>query len=428
MGPAKMIVNWLRKRSLAARSKFIILAFNLPDQSSHFFNELLGYKIAAEELGLSTRIFVPRNADPPFVQMLSADPVLDPLPSFSPINSNDIASKLDAFLETPKILEPLWTLIEDEDLSQIRAILCPQPNPALIRAVGLWLQHHQTVYTPAVFFRFTNTFALATKPPVTDLILFSRLAGMDLNTRLGQERIYFLVNGTKMARSVMRVCNRRAFVVPMPKHYGEVRAPSRQPAQVIVYIHLNSRSGSLIQRVGEIIRNTKAAHPHARFLLKFTKYVGVNDASALIDADIAPSVEVLPVEQSRDEYLANLLRSSVVVLAYESDIYITGTSGVFAEAVGLGNPVVVPVGTWMAQELGAGRGVGTVFAEATPKAIATALSEALQKLEELRPAAEQLAPAVRAEHSAKRVLESMLALAKKSLDMEPRYGLGEEID
>jgi hypothetical protein len=78
MAPAKMIGNWLRKRSLAARAKLIILAFNLPDQSSHFFNELLGYKSAAEELGLSIRIFVPRNAYPLFVQMLSADPVLDP--------------------------------------------------------------------------------------------------------------------------------------------------------------------------------------------------------------------------------------------------------------------------------------------------------------------------------------------------------------
>ena len=55
------------------------------------------------------------------------------------------------------------------------------------------------------------------------------------------------------------------------------------------------------------------------------------------------------------------------------------------------------------------------------------LSEALHNLEKLRPAAEELAPAVRAEHSAKRVLESMLALAQKSLDVKPRYGFGEEI-
>ena len=51
-----MIGNWFRKRSLAARDKLIVLAFDLPDQSSHFFNELLGYKSAAEELGLSAKL------------------------------------------------------------------------------------------------------------------------------------------------------------------------------------------------------------------------------------------------------------------------------------------------------------------------------------------------------------------------------------
>jgi hypothetical protein len=78
-----MIGNWFCKRSLAARDKLIVLAFDLPDQSSHFFNELLGYKSAAEELGLSARIFVPRNADSLLVRKLSAEPVLDPLTSWS---------------------------------------------------------------------------------------------------------------------------------------------------------------------------------------------------------------------------------------------------------------------------------------------------------------------------------------------------------
>ena len=41
---------------MLAADKLIVLAFDLPDQSSHFFNELLGYKSAAEELGLSAKL------------------------------------------------------------------------------------------------------------------------------------------------------------------------------------------------------------------------------------------------------------------------------------------------------------------------------------------------------------------------------------
>ena len=328
---------------------------------------------------------MPRKANPLFVKALSAKAILDPLPRFSPVDSTDVGKKLQTFLKAPKKLEPLWRLIEAEDLSQIRAIICTQPNPALIRAAGLWLERHVTA--PAVFFRFTNTFELAAKGAVTDLLLFSRLAGTHLNTRRGQQRLYFLVNGVEMAHSVMRRCNRRAFVVPMPKHYGQVQAGSSlQQTEPTVYIHMNSRSGPLIGHVGEIIRNVKSAHPQAKFVLKFTKSVESLRDEALC-SDIAASVEILPTEQDRDDYLANFSRCSVAVLAYQPDLYIKGTSGVFAEAVGLGKPVVVPAGTWMAQQLREGRGVGTVFAESTPSAIAAAVSEALQDFEKLKVAA-----------------------------------------
>ena len=150
---------WQRPRS--ALSKLIVVAFDLPDQSSHFFNELLGYRSAAEELGISATFLVPRKANPFLVKALSAKAVLDPLPRFSPVDSAGVANKLQTFLKAPKKLQPLWRLIEAEDLSRIRAIICTQPNPALIRAAGLWLERHVT--PPAVFFRFTNTFELAAK-------------------------------------------------------------------------------------------------------------------------------------------------------------------------------------------------------------------------------------------------------------------------
>jgi hypothetical protein len=161
IGLEAMIGDWFRRRPRSALSKLIVVAFDLRDQSSHFFNELLGYQSAAEELGISATFLVPRKANPHFVKALSAKAVLDPLPRFSPVDSTDVGKKLQTFLKAPKKLEPLWRLVEAEDLSQIRAILCTQPNPALIHAAGVWLERHVTA--PAVFFRFTNTFELAAK-------------------------------------------------------------------------------------------------------------------------------------------------------------------------------------------------------------------------------------------------------------------------
>ena len=140
--PAKTIRQWFLRRP-PARGKLVVVAFDLRDQSSHFLNELIGYRSAAKELEIDATFLVPRDTNKRFVQMLSAKPVLDPLPRFSPIASSDVAKKLEAFLKAPRKLESLWRLIEAEDLSQIRAIVCTQPNPALIRAAGLWLERHE---------------------------------------------------------------------------------------------------------------------------------------------------------------------------------------------------------------------------------------------------------------------------------------------
>jgi glycosyltransferase involved in cell wall biosynthesis len=128
------------------------------------------------------------------------------------------------------------------------------------------------------------------------------------------------------------------------------------------------------------------------------------------------------------EYLVSLCRSSLVLLAYAAKADILQPSGVFSEAASLGKPLVVPAGTWMADEIAAGRAVGTIFEESTAESVAASVVEALQRLDTLTAAAEQIAPAMREENSCQRVLERMLELDRQSPDMEPRYRLGEDID
>jgi hypothetical protein len=65
---------------MSPRNKLVVFAFELPDRSTHFFNELLGYKIAAESLGLVSAIFVPRSAEPSLALELSASATLSELP------------------------------------------------------------------------------------------------------------------------------------------------------------------------------------------------------------------------------------------------------------------------------------------------------------------------------------------------------------
>ena len=63
-------------------------------------------------------------------------------------------------------------------------------------------------------------------------------------------------------------------------------------------------------------------------------------------------VTLLEDELSINQYEELLDRASLVLLPYQTLYYHSQTSGVFAEAIGRGIPVVVPRGTWMARQVG----------------------------------------------------------------------------
>jgi hypothetical protein len=148
-----MIRNWLRKAAsrVPLRPKFVVVSFDLRSQSGHFFNELLGYKSAADAIGLALKILAPRTVDPRLTTSFAATAILDPLPFLARVDPDKIASQLDAFLDAPRRLDYLWAAIEAEGLSEIRAILFPYPNPALIRATGLWLARRSDIVVPRYF-------------------------------------------------------------------------------------------------------------------------------------------------------------------------------------------------------------------------------------------------------------------------------------
>lgn len=62
-------------------------------------------------------------------------------------------------------------------------------------------------------------------------------------------------------------------------------------------------------------------------------------------------VRLLNDPMTSADYRALLLDADVVVLPYDRDDYYARSSGIFAEALAIGKPVVVPAGTWMAAEL-----------------------------------------------------------------------------
>ena len=127
---------------------------------------------------------------------------------------------------------------------------------------------------------------------------------------------------SEVARMVSRLCCRRTFLMPMPKHLDvAAKGDVAEPAQPTVYVHVNWASGDLIRDLGDIIRRVRAAEPTVQFIVKIPGCLDV--ALTVIESEIASMAEIIPAGQHTADYLANFSRCTVVLLAYEPRIYRT---------------------------------------------------------------------------------------------------------
>src|SRR5690349_14770970 len=111
-----MISAWLqsfirRPKTAAAQRKLVVVGFNLANQCSHDYNELLGYKKAADALGLVPHILVPRSAEPALAAALSAAPVIDPPSPMMNVTADNLVDHLVTFADAKRHLTSLWAAI-----------------------------------------------------------------------------------------------------------------------------------------------------------------------------------------------------------------------------------------------------------------------------------------------------------------------------
>jgi len=95
-----------------------------------------------------------------------------------------------------------------------------------------------------------------------------------------------------------------------------------------------------------------------------------------------PGVTVLDRPLEDVEYAQHLGATHLVVLPYQADRYVARTSGIVAEAIHAGVPLVVPEGTWMSEQLRR-HGAGVTFDPWQADGLQCAVERAIDRLPEL---------------------------------------------
>jgi hypothetical protein len=403
----------------AAASQLFVIEFDLNELSSHFFNQVLGFKLAAEERGLVPHVFLGKDVAPALADPLEAHRLIE----LDPIDVTAFQDQLDSFAEGDRQLRSLWDAIETMNVSSHDIVMITSSRPVVIYSLGAWLSRLPGDRRPAAFIRFFNHEYLdLRKMDFSEQSWMHRFAARDLSLRPGQERVFFTVNNERLIAPLTQLCARRVFPMPLPKYYGEVPAP--RPADEgspVIYMHLNVRSGAMLDQVDRVLHAVIGKYPTAKFLLKYTRNALSPGKEKRLGGGLSGrDVELVPSEQSHADHIATIARCDVVVLPYEATEYVALASGVFAEAAALGKVAIYPDGTWMAEQAALGHAAGVGFTTASYAGMSVAILRALDSLSELSAMARMRAQEFRAWHSCGQNLDLMRELAAHEHDMALR--------
>ena len=166
------------------------------------------------------------------------------------------------------------------------------------------------------------------------------------------------------------------------------------------------------EKGGALVSALVPAHADWRWLIQ-------GHAAAWRNLPTSPNVERVEAELSPDGYHALFARAGVVLLAYDPARLALRTSGVAAEAIAAGRPLVATHHTWAAEQILAGRASGVVFPLHTVASCAEGLSVALERFDTLAESAARLAPAWRATQCAASFLDRIWAGATAPIAVPP---------
>lgn len=206
-------------------------------------------------------------------------------------------------------------------------------------------------------------------------------------------RLIFCTLTNLLAEELGELLGAKVDVAPIPLEYGDpgLYSPAKTNPhlpRVAVLGGTRREKGSYL--MPDIVRACRS-HVQVEFLVHLANNtLTAEEAEKLMHIAEEPQVTVILEPMSLREYNTALDSADIALFPYEVIPYRKRNSGVFAEAVAFGKPVVATRGTWMAKQIEAGRAAGTIFEDLEPDSIARAMARCVVDLKSLQHSAQAL--------------------------------------
>lgn len=420
--------------------RIFLLQHALTDRRGHWFNETLGWMAAARRAGVPLKVYGARTMEPEVSSLTGAKGVheLTPrivsrfgLPGRFTKTPEPHCQPMINFMAWSEAFREACTAVADDDIGGDDLLVVPFASINEVHGAALWLDTLHAGARPAVLFNFHEPhYAWAVgedRDRVRGDFTLSRYAGFRLRALLPAHKILVTAAEPRLCRLLEQALGVRCHLAPMLMNYdafGHDAAPVDGRAKTPILAVMGDFRGE--KGSGRIVQIFLAVHARVR-AWRFSLQVRHQEEAVLIREEMsrtAPDADV-DIEfgaLSRDLYYSRLQQSNLLLLPYSRDRYALRTSGVFAEAVACGRPVVVPAKTWMADCLQSGAGAGVAFDQPTPESIADAVQAATSQIDELARRARHCAPNWREQQSIDTFLARLLELNGTASSFGPLPG------
>src|SRR3990170_5838584 len=403
--------------------RLFIIEHALSGKDGHYFEYDKSIHRAFSDRGVPVTIYCSKAASQSVVSEIEAKPWFRKISWVHRIKPISLAYFFGLFLLNTGIFTDLRRLRRVRHRNT-DVFLFPAPSHNELLGILFWYSFLPKSRRPILLllFRFLSHFGLPNMPDVGRTFhtwIFRRL------NLLGQGKIHYLSDSAILAREYENLSDRKVTVMPIP-HLPDKTLDSRHldGSDLVTFTYLGiAREEKGYNLLANAVKIVFGKHPITRFMIQSSQ-AGETERERRTTEALAnlQSVEIVSGGMSSDQYYKILERSDCILIPYDPSRYLGRTSGIFAEAIAFGKPVITTENTWMAENIRKYNQCGIIMRSFDAQSLAEGMVEYIRSREKLDRNAREASAAWRKEHNAKNYVNIIMGIMGLDRPLEASGG------
>ncbi|MBF0611510.1 MAG: tetratricopeptide repeat protein [Magnetococcales bacterium] len=369
------VVEAMVKTLLAfSKRRLFILQHGLVNYSTHYYLQSRAMVDYCRQNHIPYHLYTQQNCFPTIVAELQAKPVFTYGPDLFFHDGKNV-SLADSDQRMADLFTQGCQQISRDGIAQQDILLLPYVSSYELLAISQWLEQRTQQDIPYLVLNFHRPdFGWQFLPDgtITGNVDLYRLPAQTIH-RLTHGRVRFSATTDALAKMLTHIlrlpCHPSPIALPLPE--PDTLPPSLQRYRVGVMGDFRKEQGSALSPA--ILLEFGRLRPGHKIYIQVARQQDLDQITPTLQECQSFSDLHVHVGKIAHSFIQQLEAMDILLLPYNPNYFRARSSGVFAMAVNQGKPMVVPAGTWMAEQIQQGLAVGEIFAPYTVEAACQAL-------------------------------------------------------